>query len=119
MLSGKFGILSQEYHGDEAVRAARFVHDSGKVLRFYSLLDERNKVPVGIVRKLEVLYFVEDDSIAVVERPTSNEAVPSLFLSRGWLPKVGSIAKANELTFAHRVNGMRQPYIGPKDTTQQ
>ncbi|PBJ80155.1 hypothetical protein BCY84_01848 [Trypanosoma cruzi cruzi] len=114
MLSGKFGILSQEYHGDEAVRAARFVHDSGKVLRFYSLLDERNKVPVGIVRKLEVLYFVEDDSIAVVERPTSNEAVPSLFLSRGWLPKVGSIAKANELTFAHRVNGMRQPYIGPE-----
>ncbi|RNF04345.1 EF-hand domain-containing family member C2 [Trypanosoma rangeli] len=114
MLSAKFGILSQDFHGDEAVRAARFVQDSGKVLRFYSLLDERNKVAGGIVRKLEVLYFVEDDSMAVVERPTSNEATPSLFLSRGWVPKEGSIAKANELTFAHRVNGMREPYIGPE-----
>ncbi|RNF26823.1 EF-hand domain-containing family member C2 [Trypanosoma conorhini] len=114
MLSGKFGILSQDFHGEEAVRAARFVQDSGKVLRFYALLDERNKVAGGIVRKLEVLYFVEDDSIAVVERPTSNEATPSLFLSRGWVPREGSIARANELTFAHRVNGMREPYVGPE-----
>ncbi|KEG10079.1 EF-hand domain-containing family member C2 [Trypanosoma grayi] len=114
MQSGKFGILSQDYHGDEAVRAARFVQDSGKVLRFYGIFDERKKVTGGVVRKLEVLYFVEDDSIAVVERPTSNEATPSLFLSRGWLPKTGSIAKVNELTFAHRVNGMREPYVGPE-----
>ncbi|ORC82991.1 EF-hand domain-containing family member C2 [Trypanosoma theileri] len=113
MVSGKYGILSQDYHGDEAVRAARFVQDSGKVLRFYALLDERDKVVGGIVRKLEVLYFVEDDSIAVVERPTSNESTPSLFLSRVWLPKDGDSSKANELTFAHRVNGMREPYIGP------
>lgn len=114
MIAGKFGILSQDAHGDEALRAARFVRDSGKVLRFYSLLDERGKVTGGIVRKLELLYFVEDDSIAVVERATSNEAVPSLFLSRGWLPKEGSVAKANELTFAHRINGMREPYVGPE-----
>ncbi|AAZ11408.1 Repeat of unknown function (DUF1126), putative [Trypanosoma equiperdum] len=108
-----YGIVSNNYYRDDAVRAARFVLDAGKVLRFYGLLDERDKTTGGAVRKLEVLYFVEDDSIAVVERPTTNEAVPALFLSRGWLPKAGSIEKTLEFTFAHRVNGMREPYVGP------
>nr|CCC48028.1 conserved hypothetical protein [Trypanosoma vivax Y486] len=112
LMTTNFGILSQNYRNDEAIRAARFVQDSGKVLRFYGVLDERGKKGSGVVRKLEVMYFIEDDSIAVVERPTTNEAVPALFLSRGWLPKTGSIEKALEFTFAHRVNGMREPYVG-------
>ncbi|EPY24300.1 EF-hand domain-containing family member C2 [Strigomonas culicis] len=96
----------------EAERTARFVQDSGKLLRFYALLDERGGAK-ACVRKLEVLLYVEDDTIAVVERQNSPEAIPTLFLSRTFLPKCGSVEKQNELTFRHRINGQREPYIGP------
>nr|CCC90598.1 conserved hypothetical protein [Trypanosoma congolense IL3000] len=114
MQSANFGIASHECCRDDALRAARFVLDSGKVLRFYGVLDERGKAEGGMVRRLELVYYVEDGSIALLERSTTNESVPSLFLSRCWLPKAGTIEKTLEFTFAHRMNGMREPFLGPQ-----
>lgn len=119
MRSNKFGILDQDPEEAQAEQAARFVRDGGKVLRFYGLLDERGKTPGGIVRKLEVFMFVEDGAVAIVERQSTAEASPGLFLSRSFLPKKGTIAKANELTFSHRVNGQRAAYMGEDDSYYQ
>lgn len=110
---GSFGICSADYHADNAERAAHFLKDSGKLLKFYGLMDERRLVPGGALRLVEVLLFVEDGTISILERQYLEEANPGLFLSRCWLPKCGSVAKLNELTFAHRVNGIREPYMGP------
>lgn len=111
--SGAFGMTSQNYHGDAAERAARFIRDSGKMLKFFGTMDERGRVPGGILRKMEVMFYVEDGTVAITERQSTDEASPGLFLSRCWLPKSGSVSKINELTFAHRVNGQREPYMGP------
>lgn len=116
LASGAFGMTSQHYHGDVAQRAARFIRDSGKMLKFYALLDERGKVPGGILRKMELMVYVEDGTISITERQSTDERSPGLFLARSWLPKSGSISKINELTFAHRVNGQREPYMGPQDS---
>lgn len=113
--TGSFGLLSQNFSSDESERAARFLRDSGKMLRFYAILDERKTVAEGGVRKLEVLMFVEDGTIAVLERQNSKEECPGLFLSRCWLPKCGSVARLNELTFLHRVNGQKEPDMGIPD----
>ncbi|KPI86469.1 hypothetical protein ABL78_4453 [Leptomonas seymouri] len=113
--SGKCGLLSQDFSAEEAARAARFVRDGGKMLRFFAVLDERETVPGGGVRRLEVLMFVEDLSIAILQRQGTAGDAPGLYLSRGWLPKSGSAAKANELTFMHRVNGQREPDMGGPD----
>ncbi|KAI5690094.1 hypothetical protein MNV84_00947 [Leishmania braziliensis] len=113
--SGKFGLLSQDYAADEAERSVRFLRDGGMVLRFYALLDERDSVPGGMVRRLEVMLFVEDNSISIVQRQSSSESCRGLYLSRCWLPKCGSVAKTNELTFTHRVNGQREPDMGIPD----
>ncbi|CAJ1986481.1 DUF1126 repeat-containing protein [Leishmania donovani] len=113
--SGKFGLLSQDSSADEVEHSVRFIRDGGKMLRFYAILDERDSVPAGMVRRLEVMLFVEDNSIAIVQRQSSPESCQGLYLSRCWLPKSGSVAKANELTFAHRVNGQREPDMGIPD----
>ncbi|KAK7198462.1 hypothetical protein NESM_000806500 [Novymonas esmeraldas] len=113
--SGKFGLLSQDFSADEVERSVRFIRDGGKMLRFYAILDERGVVPGGMVRRLEVMVFVEDNSIAILQRPSSSESCRGLYLSRCWLPKCGSVAKVNELTFAHRVNGQREPDMGSPD----
>ncbi|CCW68478.1 unnamed protein product [Phytomonas sp. Hart1] len=100
----------------EAERTTRFLRDSAKILCFHALLEDDQsgeKLGVSKMRKLDVLYYVEDDTIAITEQQTTPEAVSSLYLSRGFLPKSGSLKKANELTFAHRLNGVRMPYIGP------
>lgn len=110
---GSFGTRSSDYHADAAERAAHFLKDSGKLLKFYGLMDERGLVPGGALRLMELLLFVEDGTMSVLERQYLAESNPGLFLSRCWLPKSGSMAKVNELTFAHRVNGMREPYMGP------
>lgn len=113
--SGKFGLLSQDFSAEEAARTARFVRDGGKMLRFFAVLDERDTVPGGGVRRLEVVMFVEDFSIAILQRQSTAGNAPGLYLSRGWLPKNGSAAKVNELTFMHRVNGQREPDMGGPD----
>ncbi|KPA74649.1 hypothetical protein ABB37_08986 [Leptomonas pyrrhocoris] len=113
--AGKFGLLSQDFSAEETARTARFVKDGGKLLRFFAVLDERETVPGGSVRRLEVLMFVEDFSIAILQRQSTAENAPGLYLSRGWLPKSGSAAKVNELTFMHRVNGQREPDMGGPD----
>lgn len=115
LASGKFGVTSTDYHGDEAERAARFRRDGGKKLSFSALLDERKLVPGGIARKMEVQMYLEDETIAILEHQSTDEAVPGLFLSRCFLPKCGSMSKLNELTFAHRVNGQREPSMGSPD----
>ncbi|CCW60251.1 unnamed protein product [Phytomonas sp. EM1] len=100
----------------EAERTTRFLRDSAKILCFHALLEE-NQPETGLgvrnVRKLDVLYYIEDDTIAITEQQTSPEVTSGLYLSRCFLPKCGSLEKANELTFAHRINGVRMPYIGP------
>ncbi|KAG5510835.1 hypothetical protein JKF63_07907 [Porcisia hertigi] len=113
--SAKFGLLSQDHSADVVERSIRFIRDGGKVLRFYGILDERNSIPGGMLRKMEVLLFVEDSSIAILQRRSSPESCRGLYLSRCWLPKCGSVAKVNELTFAHRVNGQREPDMGSPD----
>ncbi|KAG5485149.1 hypothetical protein CUR178_08121 [Leishmania enriettii] len=113
--TGKFGLLSQDYSTNELEHSIRFIRDGGKMLRFYGMLDERNTVPGGMVRKLEVMLFVEDNSMAILQRQNSPESCRGLYLSRCWLPKCGSAAKVNELTFAHRVNGQREPDMGVPD----
>ncbi|GET86218.1 hypothetical protein, conserved [Leishmania tarentolae] len=113
--SGKLGLLSQDYSADEVEHSVRFIRDGGKMLRFYGILDERDSFPGGMVRKLEVMLFVEDNSMAILQRQSSAESCQGLYLSRCWLPRSGSVAKANELTFAHRVNGQREPDMGIPD----
>ncbi|KAL7698392.1 DM10 domain containing protein [Lotmaria passim] len=113
--SGKFGLLSQDFSAEEEARTARFVRDGGKMLRFFAVLDERETLPGGGVRRLEVVMFVEDYSIAILQRQSTAGNAPGLYLSRGWLPKSGSAAKVNELTFMHRVNGQREPDMGGPD----
>jgi hypothetical protein len=113
--SSKFGLLSQDFSAEETARTARFVRDGGKMLRFFAVLDERETVPGGGVRRLEVVMFVEDFSIAILQRQSTGGNAPGLYLSRGWLPKSGSAAKVNELTFMHRVNGQREPDMGGPD----
>lgn len=113
LATGSFGIKSEDYHVEVSERAAHFLTDSGKVLKFYGLLDERGRVPGGLLRKMNVMMYIEDGTISILEKQATEEASPGMFLSRSWIPKGGSLAKCNELTFAHRVNGKREPYIGP------
>ncbi|EPY37760.1 hypothetical protein AGDE_06174 [Angomonas deanei] len=109
------GTITHDYSAEERERTAKFLQDNGKLLRFYGLLEDRREGETeSAVRKLEVLLYVEDSTIAVVERQNSAEANPAMFFSRNWLPKSGSVAKANELTFSHRVNGQRAPDMGPE-----
>lgn len=114
ILGAKFGVKSSDYQAEEAERTARFIRDGGKILRFKGLLDERESALGGVARKLELFVFVEDNSMAITEEATLAEATPAMFLSRCFLPKNGSLAKVNELTFSHRVNGQREPDVGPE-----
>lgn len=104
------GVKSQDRTIDDVIRTQRFIADSGKVLRFYGLLDDRDDG--GRIRLFDVLMYVEDDTVSIVERQLSNEAVPSSYLSRRKLPKDGKMEKTVTLTFANRVNGMRETNLG-------
>jgi len=101
---------------DDHVRAQRFIADSGKVLRFYGYWMDYEADPKGALRTFDVQYFIEDDTLSIIERtnPTmKNESVSSGFLSRRRLPKDPRKAtKSTELTFAGRINGQMEAYLG-------
>lgn len=108
---------------DDVTRARRFVTDSNKVLRYFAYWDDRENE--GTLHYLDVRYFVEDDTISIVERPkpakagepaTGNGFGAKAFLSRRRLPRGGTTSKGVELTFAGRINGMREVYMGTKDS---
>lgn len=108
--SSSFGVKSQDRTLDDVIRTQRFIQDSGKVLKFHAITDER--ADGGRIRHLDLYLFVEDDTVALIERQTTAEAVPAGFLSRRRIPKDGKMEKTVELTFAHRVNGMRETDLG-------
>jgi len=65
-----------------------------------------------------VRYFVEDDTILIIEKPnpvTKTESVQATFLSRRRLPVSGKTTKSVELTFAGRINGQRDAFLGHND----
>ena len=97
---------------DDIMRVQRFLKDSGKMLRFnaYWLDEETN-----LVRTFEIRYFVEDDTISIVETVSTGDAISKSFLSRRRVPKGGSTSKGVDLTFSGRVNGMREVYLGDED----
>ena len=110
--SCKFGVLATDKTVEDSIRVQRFIQDSGKVLRYFAVFDDREAVG-GKVRELEVLMFVEDDTVTINEHQTTNESVPGNFMSRRRLPKDSTHSKkAVELTFAHRINGVREPFLG-------
>lgn len=106
-----FGVHSQDRLLDDVIRTQRFLQDSNKVLLFNGLFDDRDEAG-GRIRLLDVQMYLEDDTVCVVERQATGEAVPSGFLSRRRIPKDGTMSKTVELTFAHRVNGMRETNLG-------
>lgn len=108
--SSNFGVRSQDRTLDDVIRTQRYIQDSGKVLKFNAIYDDREDG--GRVRHLDLLMYIEDDTVSVVERQATGEAVPSGFLSRRRLPKDGKMDKTVELTFANRVNGMRETNLG-------
>jgi hypothetical protein len=111
------GACAQHYPG-ETERTRRFVRDSGKVLSFVGLWHDEEAAPGGILRTLDVRYFVEDDTILIVEKPnpvTKSEMVQKTFLSRRRLPVSGKTTKSVELTFAGRINGQRDAFLGNND----
>ena len=113
---GAWGIRSQAYEGDGGDRGRRFVADSGKTLRFYGQWDDRESVG-GVVRELEIRYFIEDDTMSIKETQSTNEAVQAGFLGRQRLPKdMRAPTKAAELTFAGRKNGVRETFTGRPDS---
>jgi hypothetical protein len=111
------GKCAQHYPG-ETERAQRFVRDSGKVLCFSGFWNDEDAAPGGIMRTLEVRYFVEDDTILIIEKPnpvTKTDLTQKTFLSRRRLPVSGKPAKTVELTFAGRINGQREAFLGSDD----
>ncbi|CUE96249.1 Hypothetical protein, putative [Bodo saltans] len=108
--SNSFGVKSQDRTIDDVIRTQRYIQDSGKVLFFHAITDERSEG--GRIRNVDLNLFIEDDTISVTERQNTAEAVPAAFLSRRRLPKNGKMEKTVELTFAHRVNGMRETDLG-------
>eukprot|EP00758_Cryptobia_borreli_P012905 Tbor_TRINITY_DN5788_c6_g1::TRINITY_DN5788_c6_g1_i2::g.20651::m.20651 len=110
-IPGVFGIKSQDHTVENATRGRRFIQDSGKVLRFYGQWDDRENIG-GTVHKLEVRYYIDDDTMSIKESQSSTEVVSGVFLSKRRLPKDGKYAKASELTFAGRVNGIRETFLG-------
>lgn len=112
--AGNFGVTSQDRLLDDVIRTQRFLQDSGTVLYFKGVYDDRENAG-GRVRMLSIAYFVEDDSMSITEIPVGGEVVPSRFLGRRRLPKDGKMEKTVELTFKHRVNGMRETNLGSPD----
>eukprot|EP00663_Eupelagonemidae_sp_cell21sb_P004199 gene4199-4150_t len=49
------------------VRVQKFLNDSGKVCRFHAYWDDTDSAH-GDLRRFEVRYFIEDDTVEVIER---------------------------------------------------
>jgi hypothetical protein len=111
------GRCAQHYPG-ELERTQRYVRDSGKVLSFSGFWNDEDALPAPTIRTLDVRYFIEDDTVLIVEKPnpaTKADTTQRTFLSRRRLPVSGKPAKVVELTFAGRINGQREPYLGGDD----
>lgn len=100
---------------DELKRVQRFLADSGKMLRFYVYWHDEEAAPPR-VRTFDLRYFLEDDTISFVEHHLDNVEQAKNFLSRRRLPKSADHSKAVELTFAGRINGTREVYLGKGET---
>jgi len=113
-------VLEQQTKGrvitnypSDVQRVKRFLSDSDKVLRFYAAWDDRDQ-PHGDVRNFEVRYYVQDDTVVVAERlpPNAGRDGGKVFCSRRRCPKPEFQCKGSDLTFSHRVNGIRSEYHG-------
>lgn len=67
----------------------KFLEFNPKVLRFYGYFDNRMS-EYGLIHRLEVQYYLADDTIAVKEDvpPNTGRDTGILFCKRGKLPKV-------------------------------
>ena len=69
---------------------AQFLEHDREVLRFYAYWDDRSEF--GDVRKLEVCYYLADDTMEVKENfpRNSGREGPSIFLKRSKVPRVSN-----------------------------
>lgn len=69
---------------------AQFLAFDRKVLKFHGYWDDRSEF--GDVRRLEICYYLADDTIDIKENfpRNSGREGPSLFLKRGKLPRVSN-----------------------------
>eukprot|EP00756_Hemistasia_phaeocysticola_P013028 Hpha_TRINITY_DN15245_c1_g2::TRINITY_DN15245_c1_g2_i1::g.68489::m.68489 len=97
-----------KHYPNEIQRVRKFLQDGGKVCRFWAFWNDE-KSPHGDLRKYEVRYFIEDDSVEIVERlpPNSGREQSRAFCRRARLPREETQQrKGLELTFAARMNGI-------------
>lgn len=81
---------------------AQFLEFDRMVLKFYGYWDDRSEF--GDVRKLEICYYLSDDTIDIKEEfpKNSGREGPKLFLKRTKLPRVsfaGNIEKTLVIKF--------------------
>lgn len=73
----------------EILKAEKFLNNKGKILRFWAYWDDRCSED-GMLRRFNVYYYLEDDTIAVKEllEPNSGIVPQPAFLCRSKVPKV-------------------------------
>ena len=74
-IPGEYMFDIHEGSSQEAVRTQRFFRDGGKVLRFFAKWKDMDTEPIhGVWRFFEILYFVEDDTVSIIERHNPAES---------------------------------------------
>eukprot|EP01059_Diplonema_ambulator_P007466 TRINITY_DN16925_c0_g1_i1.p1 TRINITY_DN16925_c0_g1~~TRINITY_DN16925_c0_g1_i1.p1 ORF type:complete len:859 (+),score=307.76 TRINITY_DN16925_c0_g1_i1:75-2651(+) len=102
--SAKGRIVS--HYPTEIKRVQRFLKGDNEVCRFWAYWDDLEN-PHGDLRNFEIRYYIQDDTMQVLERlPVNSGREPArAFCAKRRLPKNGG--NASDLTFAARANGFR------------
>lgn len=111
------GGKSLMFYPEQVSLAKRYLADNGEVLNFSAVWDDRGN-PHGDLRRMEIKYFLCDDTVMVVEKlPTNCGRDPGRAVcTRRRLPK-DAAAEANcyDLTFKRAGGYQTGTFIGTSD----